>query len=68
MYSKDLSIIFPIYNEENSIKETLLESIKEGFSIRVCVWIILIKQKINIMLCIYFISKSTHHPINKKPH
>ena len=25
MYSKDLSIIFPIYNEENSIKETLLE-------------------------------------------
>ena len=29
MYSKDLSIIFPIYNEENSIKETLLEWKKE---------------------------------------
>ena len=29
MYSKDLSIIFPIYNEENSIKKTLLEWKKE---------------------------------------
>lgn len=29
MYSKDLSIIFPIYNEESSIKETLLEWKKE---------------------------------------
>ena len=29
MRSKDLSIIFPIYNEENSIEETLLEWKKE---------------------------------------
>ena len=29
MYSKDLSIIFPIYNEENSIKETIFEWKKE---------------------------------------